>query len=158
MRISVCLTSFSIFDGIHWLFPLQNGGLGAGCGGEMFPSSGGRTDPGRGFRPRAGVMLPPGQHSLSLLLHALLSWCHLQGQDVQPRRANKMDFQHSVSSSELLSLLWQLGALEWELLVLSPSLSSSVVVYLLRADHKPCRASPGKKQLRTVIFMEIVKQ
>lgn len=72
-----------------------------------------------------------------------------------------MDLQHSVSSSELLSLLQQLGALEWELLVLSPSLSipsSSVIVYLLRADHKPCRASPGKKQLRTVIFMEIVKQ
>lgn len=32
-----------------------------------------------------------------------------------------MDFQHS--SSELLSLLRQLGALEWELLVLSPFLS-----------------------------------
>lgn len=34
-----------------------------------------------------------------------------------------MDFQPSVSFSELLSLLWLLGALEWELLVLSPSLS-----------------------------------
>lgn len=34
-----------------------------------------------------------------------------------------MDFQHSVSSNELLSLLQLLGALEWELLVLSPSLS-----------------------------------
>lgn len=30
----------------------------------------------------------------SLLLCALLSWGHLQGQDVQARRANKMDFQH----------------------------------------------------------------
>lgn len=72
-----------------------------------------------------------------------------------------MDFQQSVSSDELLSLLWLLGALEWELLVLSPSPSipsSSVIVYLLRADHKPCGASPGKNQLRTVIFMEIVKQ
>lgn len=32
-----------------------------------------------------------------------------------------MDFQHTVSSNELLSLLQLLGALEWELLVLSPS-------------------------------------
>lgn len=37
-----------------------------------------------------------------------------------------MDFQHSVLSDDLLSLLWLLGALEWELLVLSPSPSIPV--------------------------------
>ena len=39
-----------------------------------------------------------------------------------------------------------------------PASSSSVVVYLLNANHKARGAYPGKNQLRTVIFMEITKQ
>ena len=39
-----------------------------------------------------------------------------------------------------------------------PASSSSVIVYLLNANRKACGAYPGKKQLRTVIFMEIMKQ
>lgn len=133
-------------------FEMENWEL-SGCGGEMFPSSGGRTDPGHDFRPRAGVMAPlcRGSQPVPALLLSLTGTGYAA-------QESKQHLQHSVSSGELLSVLWLLGALEWELLVLSPSPSSSVIVYLLRAHHKPCGASPGKNQLRTVIFMETVKQ
>lgn len=91
----------------------------AGCGGEMFPSSGGRTDPGHDFRPRAGVMAPLCRSSQPVpapLFPALLMSPTGTGYAAQE---SKQDFQHSVSSGELLSVLWLLGALEWELLVLS---------------------------------------
>lgn len=131
--------------GYKWLFPLLNGGLSrAGCGGEMFPSSGGRTDPGRGFRPEAGVMVPISKLlrslapantacSCSSLLSALL---------LSPMRTGHADQEskHSSVSNSLGHLVsCQLVAagspVEWELLVLSPS--SSVTVYLLSANHKP---------------------
>lgn len=95
---SVRLTLFGFFfffNGIHWLFPLLNGGLcRAGCGGEMFPSSGGRTDPGGGFRPRAGVMVPLrklpqelGPHSPSTLANTACS-CSSLFNALLTKRAN----------------------------------------------------------------------
>lgn len=179
MGVSVRLTWFSFFYGIHWLFPLLNGGCSrAGCGGEMFPSSGGRTDPGGGFRPRAGVMVPlckllqelgspfPGTLanaacSCSSLFNALL---------LSPMRTGHAD-QESKHSSIFNSLFHpmscQVSCGCWEscgagtacaISIPRPASSSSVIVYLLNANHKACGAYPGKKQLRTVIFMEIMKQ
>lgn len=127
------------FNGICWLFPLLNGGLGrAGCGGEMFPSSGGRTDPGGGFRPRAGVRVPlhklprevgpcsPGTPAnttaSSVPLHSMLSCSRPRGQDMQTRRANTAAFSTVFFVRWVVKSLAAAGTpVEWELLVLSPS-------------------------------------
>lgn len=144
----------------------------------MFPSSGGRTDPGGGFRPRARVMVPlrklpqelgarcpstPANAacSCSSLFNALL---------LSPMRTGHAD-QESKHSSIFNSLFHPMSCRVscgcWEscgvgtacaISIPRPASSSSVIVYLLNANHKACGAYPGKKQLRTVIFMEIMKQ
>lgn len=142
--VSIRLPSFGFsFMGYKWLVPLLNGGLSrAGCGGEMFPSSGGRTEPGRGFRPEAGVMVPiskllwswaPANAACSSLFSALLL------SPMRPGHADQESKHSSISNSLVQPVSCQLVAagspVEWELLVLSPS--SSVTVYLLSANHKP---------------------
>lgn len=66
-----------------------------------------------------------------------------------------MNFHHSVSSGELLSLLWLLGALEWELLVLSPSPSIPIqLCHCLPPQGSPqaLRSLPWKKTAQNSYF------
>lgn len=127
----------------------------------MFPSSGGRTDPGGGFGRGRGVRPPP--VSRSRTRPAPTPLCSVLPCFQEPGEQDPAAFPAVSSIPGVVRSrcgCWEaLRSAACAISIPGPASSSPVIVYLLRANHKACRAYPGKKkQLRTDIFMEIMKQ
>lgn len=112
---------------------------------------------------RIWVNAPPASPACSSLFSALL---------LSPMRTGHADQEskHSSVSNSLFHLMTcPVSCGCWEscsrvgtacaVSIPSPASSSSVIIYLQNANHKAWGAYPGKKkQLRTIIFVEIMKQ